>query len=192
MPELTSVRDKGKLYLPLVRKAEKLIHRMTAKWGVSVKVFYCQNSLDSLNLYGINTNELLYNNVPDLETILCFPAMWENYGIEDFNVHSTSPQELEDSIYTLPDLKIPLLAKVVVVEENTNRVYIIRKVILEHFNLAELFLQYVVDIMPSDESLGQVEAINAEIEDLSIFNDTQSNTPATLPQGVTISKIGAA
>lgn len=190
MSETYSQREQGKLYLPLVRKSEKLINRMTAKWGVNVEVFYCQNDINSLNLYGIDTNELLFSSVPDYKGKLCFPAFWENFGIQDYNVQSVLSQEIEDSIYTLPDLKIPLLAKVVVTEDNTNRVYIIRKIVLEHFNLAELYLQYFVDIMPTDETLDQVETIHQEVKDLSVFNSLQQEVPSSLPQGVQISKIG--
>jgi hypothetical protein len=192
MPIDSSVRSDGKLYNPLVRKAERVISRMTAKWGAYCDLYYCQNDLSTLDLYQINTDNLKYNNVPDVENIkLCLPALWENYGVNDFNIASHSSEEKEDSIFTLPDIKIPLLTKVVARANNTNRVYIIRKTVLEHYNLNELFLQYLLDIMPSDDAKEQMADISQAYSELSIFNADQGIvTEELLPQGVRIDKIG--
>lgn len=191
MSENYSPREGGKLYLPLVRKAERVINRMTAKWGVNCDIYHCKNNINDLDIYGINTNELKYDIAPDLNAKLVLPAVWENYGVKDFNTGSHSSEELEDSIYTLPAVKIPILSKIVVREGNTNRVYIVRKTILEHFNQAELYLQYVLDIMPSDDALSQVEDLDASYEDMSIFNQEQSNTNTEdlLPPGISIKPI---
>ena len=180
----------GELYAPLVNRAYKLITRMTAKWGVRCDIYHCQNDLSTLDMYGINTDELVYLNTPDLsDEKLVLPAIWENYGMNDFNTDSHSAEEVEDSIYTLPDLVIPILSKVVVKEDNTNRVYIIRKTLLEHYNQAELYLQYIIDIMPSDDADKQVAELEEKYADKSIYNKPEDETDY-LPEGTTISKIG--
>lgn len=158
----------GRLYNTLIDQAYKLITRMTSKWGVNCEVYYCQNDLATLTMYSINTDELTYSDVPDLQINLVLPEFWENYGMGNHNVDSHSGEELDSKIFTLPSVKIPLLAKVVVREAKTNRTYIIRKIILEHFNLAELFLEYTLDIMPTKAELPQMRV---EHRGLSIFNE---------------------
>ena len=189
MPIDSSVRAGGRLYLPLVNKAAKVITRMTSKWGVHCDIYYCQNDLSTLNIQSINTNELIYQEEPDVSDILlCFPAFWENLGAKDFNFDSHDTEEIEDSIYALPSVVIPLLAKVVIKESGTNRVYIIRKIILEHINNnVELFLQYFVDVMPSGDTVGQTDDLRMKYEDKSIFN-AKDNTEY-IPEGVAISKL---
>jgi hypothetical protein len=189
MPIDYSPRGGGKLYLPLQNKANKVISRMTVKWGVKCDIFYCQNDLSTLDIRSINTNELEYSGTPDVENIiLCFPAFWENLGVNDFNFNSHESEEIGDSIYTTPAVVIPLLAKVVVRENGTNRVYIIRKTVLEHINNeVQLFLQYFVDIMPTDEAESQVQGLVDIYGDKSIFNVTDDTE--YLNSGVTISKL---
>ena len=189
MPIDKSIRSGGKLYDPLVAKAVKVITRMTTKWGVKCDVYYCKNELSTLDVQSINTNELKYNSVPDLpDQLLCLPAFWENLGANDFNFDSHEAEEIADSIYTLPSLSLPLLCKVVIREEGTNRAYIVRKIVLEHINRnIELFLQYYVDIMPTNDTANEIADLKAKYEDKSIFNP-EDNTDY-LPAGVTVSKL---
>lgn len=192
MPLDSSIRAGGKLYDPLVRKSERIITRLKAKWGVPCDLFYCQNNLNDLNLYQINTDDLKYNDLPDVENIiLCIPAMWENFGMNDFNINSHSSEEKDASIYDLPSVKIPILTKVVARANNTNRSYIIRKTVLEHYPRANLFLEYILDVMPNSDDTGQMSNLQSEYAELSIFNGVPDiTTEELLPDGITIDRIG--
>lgn len=189
MPVDSSIRAGGKLYHPLVKKSERVITRMTAKWGVVCDVYYCQNDLSTLDIHSINTNELKYDQFPDLfEIKLCLPAFWENLGAQDFNFDSHDTEETGDSIFTLPDVVLPLLAKVVVKEQGTNRVYIIRKTVLEHINNEiQLFLQYFIDVMPSTDTDMQIEGLKDMYFDKSIFNPEDETQ--YIESGYSISKL---
>lgn len=189
MPIESSPRSGGKLYHPLQSKAEKVITRMTSKWGVHCDVYYCQNDLSTLDIRSINTNELDYNGEADLENIiLCIPAFWENLGVQDFNFSSRESEEIADSIFTTPDTILPLLSKVVIRENGTNRVYIIRKTVLEHINEnIQLFLQYYIDIMPVDDVEDQTASLREIYSDKSIYNIEDSSD--YLGTGTSISKL---